>query len=715
MSDRIRIGLRRSASRTSAIMFSVLALGSAAPLWAQTSRTPIEALDLYRLEQPVDPQLSPDGRTIAVLRQTRDINTDRVNHELWLVSVVDGTRRMLVGADRSAGGVRWSPDGTRLAFIGREGGKPQVLVVDVADGRARALTDAPQPPRSLAWSPDSRALAYVALLEKQPEPFYSLPEKPAAAQWASPPRVVRDYPYRTDSSGYLTPGETHVFVVGIEGGAPRQITRGIGDWGARDEAPAWLPDGSAVVVSGDTDPAARRRANQSDLWLWPLAEGAAPRQLTRDDGTEQSPAVSPDGRQVAYVGWRTRRNSYQRNDIFVMPLVAADSGVRTAPARNLTLALDRNTEQPRWREDGAGLQFLYQDQGVNRVGFVDADGVAKPQTRVAEVGNTRLLLPSSGGGSYSAARGVFAYPSVEPDRPASLAVDEGRGERILWDLNAAWRATRDIGRLEEIWVRSSAGGQRVHGWILYPPGFDPSRKYPLALDIHGGPHIDYGPMFSITHHLYAAAGYVVLFTNPRGSIGYGEAFASLINRAYPGKDHDDLMSSVDAVLARGFIDPARLYVGGGSGGGVLSSWAIGKTDRFAAASVKRPVINWASTALTTDIGAAMGTAWFDRLPWEEPEKYWARSPLSLVGKVRTPTLIITGEQDWRTPMSDSEQYFQALQLQGVESALMRLPEASHGFGRPSQWLAAILGTIGWYDRHVKPEVGGTPAESLRRR
>jgi acylaminoacyl-peptidase len=502
------------------------------------------------------------------------------------------------------------------------------------------------------------------------------------------------------------------------GAAPRQITRGKGDWGVRDEAPAWLPDGSALVVSGDTDPAARRRANQSDLWLWPLAEGAAPRQLTRDDGTEQSPAVSPDGRQLAYVGWRTRRNSYQRNDLFVMPLgaVAAGAAPRAgATARNLTQALDRNIEQPRWREDGAGLHFLYQDLGVNRIGFVDAAGATAPQQRVAEVGNTRLLLPSSGGGSYSAARGLFAYPSVEADRPAALAVDQGSGERILWDLNAAWRETRDIGRLEEIWVKSGADGRRVHGWILYPPGFDPSRQYPLALDIHGGPHIDYGPMFSITHHLYAAAGYVVLFTNPRGSIGYGEAFASLINRAYPGKDHDDLMSSVDALLARGFIDPARLYIGGGSGGGVLSSWAIGKTDRFAAASVKRPVINWASTALTTDIGAAMGTAWFDRWPWEEPEKYWARSPLSLVGKVRTPTLIITGEQDWRTPMSDSEQYFQALQLQGVESALMRLPEASHGFGRPSQWLAAILGTIGWYDRHVKPEVGGTPAGSLRRR
>jgi acylaminoacyl-peptidase len=236
---------------------------------------------------------------------------------------------------------------------------------------------------------------------------------------------------------------------------------------------------------------------------------------------------------------------------------------------------------------------------------------------------------------------------------------------------------------------------------LYPPDFDPNRRYPLALDIHGGPHLDYGPMFSITHHLYAAAGYVVVFVNPRGSIGYGEEFATLIHLAYPGRDHDDLMSAVDSVLARGFIDPRRLYIGGGSGGGVLSSWAIGKTDRFAAASVKRPVINWASTTLTTDIGAVMGQYWFERMPWEQPEKYWARSPLSLVGKVTTPTLIITGEEDWRTPMSDSEQYFQALQLRGIDSALMRLPEASHGFGRPSQWLAAILGTIGWYDSHTR--------------
>ncbi len=610
---------------------------------------PVEALDLYRLEQPLDPQLSPDGRTVAVVRQLRDIQTDRVRSELWLVAAEGGERRLLVGADRSPSAARWSPDGQRIA--------------------------------------------YVALVERKAAEFFALPAKPDGAQWANPPRIVRDYPYRADGEGWLVPGDMHVFVLELGSGRQRQLTSGAGDWGARDEAPAWLPDGQAIIVSADTDRAARRRANQGDLWRISLREGEPAQRLTEDEGVEMSPAVSPDGRSVAYVGWRKRANSFQRTDIFLLPLDG------TQRARNLTVSLDRNAASPRWREDGAGIHFLYQDEGVNRVGLASLDG----QTRVSvpQVGNTRLLLPSSSGGAYSAAAGSFAYPSVEADRPATLALWRESRQIVLWDMNAEWRAGKRIGRLEEIRIPSKADRRSIHGWILYPPDFDPNRRYPLALDIHGGPHLDYGPMFSITHHLYAAAGYVVLFVNPRGSIGYGEEFATLIHLAYPGRDHDDLMSAVDSVLARGFIDPRRLYIGGGSGGGVLSSWAIGKTDRFAAASVKRPVINWASTTLTTDIGAVMGQYWFERMPWEQPEKYWARSPLSLVGKVTTPTLIITGEEDWRTPMSDSEQYFQALQLRGIDSALMRLPEASHGFGRPSQWLAAILGTIGWYDSHTR--------------
>ncbi len=689
------------------ILWGLLALGMTivGPAHAQTKK-PVEALDLYRLAQAVDPQMSPDGRQIAVLRQTRDIQTDRVNTELWLVPVPGPSstglmRRLVVGADRAPNSPRWSPDGNSIAFIGKEGTKTQLFVVNVSDDViAKSITTLKFPPLSFAWSPDSLKIAFVNLVEDKPAPIYELPAKPEGAIWAPTPRIIRTFPYRTDADGWSTQGDTQVFVVGANSGDVIQVTNGRGNWGARDAAPAWTADGQSLVMSADTHPDANRRANQGDLYMWPARVGGTSRQLTSDNGFETSPAISPDGTKLAYVGWRVRATSFQRTDIFLGNLSP------TAPlanVRNLTADLDRNASQITWQYQSQGLAYLYQDQGVNRVAYTALSNGGRAII-ANNVGNTRLLLPSSGGGSYSIGRAVSSVAAIttDYDKPGILSVHTGTRTQTVWDMNAAWRVGKDIGRLEEIWTPSSADGRRVHGWILYPPNFDPTKKYPLALDIHGGPHIDYGPLFSITHHLYAAAGYVTLFTNPRGSIGYGEEFANLINLCYPCQDHDDLMSSVDAVVARGFIDTNRLYIGGGSGGGVLSSWAIGKTNRFAAASVKRPVINWTSEALTSDIGAVVGQYWFAKMPWEEPEKYWARSPLSLVGNVRTPTLIITGENDFRTPMSESEQYFQALQLQGVESALIRLPEAGHGFGRPSQWLAPIMGTIGWYDTHTKP-------------
>jgi dipeptidyl aminopeptidase/acylaminoacyl peptidase len=243
--------------------------------------------------------------------------------------------------------------------------------------------------------------------------------------------------------------------------------------------------------------------------------------------------------------------------------------------------------------------------------------------------------------------------------------------------------------------------------VALPPGFDPDKQYPMILEIHGGPHTNYGARFAAEVQLYAAAGYVVLYVNPRGSTSYGERFANLIHHNYPSEDYDDLMSAVDALIAEGFVDPDRLFVTGGSGGGVLTAWIVGKTDRFRAAVVAKPVINWASFVLTADNSPYFSRYWFPSMPWEDPEHYWKRSPLSLVGEVSTPTMLLTGESDYRTPISETEQYYQALKLRGVDTAMVRIPGASHSIARrPSQLMAKVAAVLAWFERHEDAATAG---------
>ena len=253
--------------------------------------------------------------------------------------------------------------------------------------------------------------------------------------------------------------------------------------------------------------------------------------------------------------------------------------------------------------------------------------------------------------------------------------------------------------MEEIWYESSFDSRRIQGWIVRPPGFDPSKKYPLILEIHGGPFSNYGDRFSAEAQLYAASGYVVLYTNPRGSTSYGQEFGNLIHHAYPSQDYDDLMSGVDALIELGYVDEDQLFVTGGSGGGVLSSWIVGHTDRFRAAVVQKPVINWYSFVLHADGPGFFYKYWFPGPPWEHMEQYMERSPLSYVGNVTTPTMLLTGEVDYRTPMSESEQYFAALQIEGVPSMLVRVPDASHGIAsRPSNLVAKVQHILAWFEK-----------------
>src|SRR5205809_1727007 len=346
-----------------------------------------------------------------------------------------------------------------------------------------------------------------------------------------------------------------------------------------------------------------------------------------------------------------------------------------------------------WASDNSGIYFAYDDQGDTKLAFYSVTGQLKQLA-------SHL---TNGGNPFSVSRnGTIAMVYTVPEHPGELAVVSSNHPeaKVITDVNHDLLAQRRLGKVEEIWFNSSIDNRKIQGWVMTPPDFTPGKKYPLVLEIHGGPFANYGDRFDLEKQLMAARDYLVLYTNPRGSTSYGGEFGNLIHHAYPGDDFYDLNSGVDAVIAKGYIDTNRLYVTGGSGGGVLTCWVIGHTTRFRAAVTVYPVINWYSFVLTSDIGNWTSKYWFPGLPWDHVEHYEKRSLLSLVKNVKTPTMVLTGEEDYRTPMSDSEQYYQALKLLGVESVLVRVPGEPHGISRlTSHHLSKMLHIIGWFDQH----------------
>jgi dipeptidyl aminopeptidase/acylaminoacyl peptidase len=665
----------------------VFLLATAAPAMAAT---PFEAADLYKLSMVTDPKVSPDGGRVLFTRATFDIQTDTRQGETWLATIngkaVD--KRLLIPAAIKAGAAEWSPDGKRIAYVAPWLGKPQLWVMDIAEGVGHTITSGKIAPQGFAWSPDGKSIAFTARVEAPPVKIPGMVEKPEGATWAAAPKIIDAFRYRFDGAGYSVPGATHLFVVSASGGDAAQLTKGAGDQvsGGFD----WTPDSQRIVYSARTRPGNEMMPVESDVWSV-AASGGAPMRVTAIDGTEDAPQVSPDGRMLAFTGSPTKTTFYVQPDLWVMPMAGG-------AARNLTKSLDRPIVEAKWAKDGKGLYAFYNDAGLTRVALVPIDG-GKPRVVVNAIGGTRLYLPSSGG-NWSEGAGTFAYTTVEADRPAGLGIQRGGKEIAKVDFNTAWRAGKTIGKLERVTWTSSKDALPIEGWVQYPPDFNPAKKYPIALEIHGGPNTDYGPYFSITHQLYAAAGYIVLFSNPRGSIGYGEKFGNAIDKAYPGDDLADLMSGVDEMLKRPYVDARNQFIGGGSGGGVLTTYAIGNTDRFRAAAALRPVTDWTVQGLTSDIVATTLQNWVPGTPWDNHEEYWRRSTLSLVGKVKTPTLLLDGEADWRTPIGQSEAYYQALKVRGIDTRMVRLPEAGHGMGRPSQWLQTNLVVIEWYNKYL---------------
>ncbi len=690
-------GLR--ALSTIATLFAATAIASpAASAPAMAPSRYFTGSDLFSLEVATDPQISPDGRIVAYVRESNDIMTDKARRTIWLVDVATGQQRPLLAGPGSYFSPRWSPDGTRLAYVAADGASPQLYVRWMNSGESARITGLPDSPGALAWSPDGRRIAYTMFVPDEGPTLGKAPPKPEGAKWAEPLQIIDAVTYRADGAGYLKPGYDQLFWVPADGGASTQLTFGATNAGG---PVSWTPDGRSILFSGNLSKDWEREPVNSEIYRIGI-DGGAPVALTTRQGPDAAPVVSPDGRHIAYVGYDDRRLGYQNTQLAVMDLDGSAKHV-------LTTGLDRSVGSPVWSADSRAIYVLVEDRGTNKVERVGLDG----SVREVATGLTGAEVdrPYAGGDFSVAKNGTVAVTVGDPLHPSDIGVAGSGGIRRLTHLNEHLGG-KAMAKVEKLPVTSTYDQRPIDAWMVTPPDFDRGRKYPLILEIHGGPFAAYGPNFSTDDQLYAAHGYVVLYTNPRGSTSYGEEFANQIDKAYPGHDYDDLMSAVDAAIATGHVDANNLFVTGGSGGGVLTAWIVGKTDRFRAAATQKPVINWASFSLTSDGAAYYSPYWFAKKPWEDPTGYWARSPLSLVGNVKTPTLVVVGSEDYRTPDSEAEQYYEALQLRGVPTAFVKVPGASHGgiASRPSQAAAKASAILAWFDRY-RSDKGGAPVAS----
>jgi len=642
--------------------------------------------DYFDLEGVNDVQISPDGTKIIYARSFMDVMTDKRCSNLWIINF-DGTgNRPLTSGIYNENSPRWSPDGKKIIFVSNRDGKPQIYKRWMDTGETVMLTNLLFPPNGISWSPDGKHIALSSVVPAKPRTIVPPPPAPPGAKFAKPATVIDKSFYRFDGMGYkVAMGYVHLFVMPSEGGTPRQLSRGnfhhpFPLFGGGIE---WTPDSKYIILSANRREDWEYNIMDGEIYEFAVADGSM-KALTARRGPDGSPTVSPDGKHIAYTGFNDRYQGYQLQKLYVMNRDGTNS-------RTVLDNFDRSVSGIAWSDDSKGLFYRYDDKGNTKLAYATLDGKSK------------VLAGNLGRGGFSVAKnGNFAFVTTTPYVPSDVAVGTMANPktRVLTGVNNDLFEYKALAKVEEIWYKSSKDGRDIHGWIIKPPGFDPSKKYPLILKIHGGPFANYGDRFELEMQAMAASGYVILYTNPRGSTSYGEEFGNLIHHAYPGDDFYDLNSGVDEVIEKGYIDEENLFVTGGSGGGVLTCWMIGNTDRFQAAATIYPVINWYSWVLTADMSSLGLKYWFPGFPWDHVEHYEKRNLLSVVENVKCPTMVMCGEEDWRCPMSESEQYYQALKQLGVEAVLVRFPGESHGIaGRPSHHISKIQHIVAWFDQH----------------
>jgi len=636
------------------------------------------------MESAGSPAISPDGKNIIFTRTWVDRPNDRSNSSLWITDFEGKRVRELTSGNWQDSSPAWSPDGRKIAFISDRDGTSQIQVLWLDTREVAQLTHVDNPPQSLAWSPDGKSLALTMFIaDEKPVLKVELPPRPKGAKWADPAIIIDRLSWRSDGRGPLPKGYSQIFVIDAElGGTPRQVTSG--DYSHGD--PEWSADGQRIFFSGIRKPDAEYQENDSEVYVVDL-KTLEIKALTDRKGPDYGPVVSPDGKWIAYTGYDDKDYTSHLSDMYLMDTAGGSK-------RTLCGHLPNSPGDIFWAEDGSGVYYLMAEKGESNFYFVSVDGKIRKVTS-----GVQYIAGLSVSRTGRAAAVVSTF--YQPGAIATFTLLKPAEIKTIVDVNTDLLDGIKLGEVEELWYKSSDGWD-IQGWLIKPAEFDPAKKYPLLLWIHGGPWAMYNVAFNWEWQNFAAKGYAVLYTNPRGSTGYGQDFVNGIQHSYPGKDFDDLMAGVDTALAKGFIDKDNLFVCGGSGGGVLTAWIVGHTDRFRAAVSMRPVINWHSFVGTTD-----GHMWyrqFKKYPWEDPLEYAVRSPLHYVANVTTPTMVMTGEADLRTPIGQSEEYYRALKLLKKDTLLVRMPEEYHGWRRPSHRLLQQLYLMAWFEKYrVKPE------------
>jgi dipeptidyl aminopeptidase/acylaminoacyl peptidase len=663
------------------------------------SKLPLTPEDLTRFRWVDHVRLSPSGDRVAYQVSWADAEA-RENRGQVLVGPSDGgaPARELRGDARRDRAPEWSPDGGRVAFLGRAGARDQLFVAPAEGGEAVQLTTIPEGVLAAEWSPDGGAIAFLARVLGDPEGVVDDPRPSESADQARRPpvaRVVRGLDYKHDGVGYFDGRHSHLFVVPAAGGEPRQLTDGPWSVGAF----SWAPDGTALAIAGDAEPDADlRRTNR----LYRVDLAGARRTLA--DGLQMTDvAWSPRGDLVAVVapvdaeGGRTQR-------VWVVPAAGGEP-------RCLTAGLDRNAggsvitdmraghaTRLLWSAAGDRVYFQASGPGVAEVLSVDLDGAV-----TVEVPAVRRAVYD-----FDAAGDRVAACAGDALNPGEVVVAEGGAERTLTDSNP-WLRDRFLAEPERH-VFAGADGLQLEGWLMKPPGFDAARRHPLVMEIHGGPHGQYGWAFFHELQVLAGQGFLVFFTNPRGSDGYGEAFRMACVRDWGGKDYGDLMTALDQLIAgTGFVDESRMGIGGGSYGGFMTNWVIGHTDRFAAAVTMRSISNLVSEFAQHDI-VLWGEVEMGPRPWPDPDELWRRSPIRYVRDISTPLLILHGEMDLRCAVSQAEELFGAMRLLGKEVEFVRFPGESHDLsrgGRPDRRIERLRRIASWFGGHL---LSGASAE-----